>query len=54
MNTATLPSASPEVSTKQVSASDFYGIWGDDGIGAEEAVSELKDIRTFNRNTIRL
>lgn len=37
-----------------VSAKDFYGIWASDGISADDAVAELKEMRSFNRELIQL
>lgn len=38
----------------EVSAKDFYGVWGDDGLTAEEFVNELKAERKFHREIIDL
>ena len=37
-----------------VSAKDLYGIWGDDGLTSDEAVNELRNLRTFSRTPIQL
>ena len=37
-----------------VSANDYYGIWTEDGISADEAVSELKSLRSFKRQPLQL
>ena len=37
-----------------VSANDLYGIWDDDGLTSDEAVDEIKDLRSFNRTQIQL
>ena len=37
---------------KSVSASKFYGIWGDDGMTDDEFVGELKSLRSFKRDII--
>ena len=37
-----------------VSVNDLYGIWGDDGISADKAVSELKSLRSFKRHSLQL
>ena len=37
-----------------ISVNDLYGIWADDGISADEAVTELKSLRSFNRQPIQL
>ena len=37
-----------------VSAKEYYGIWGDDGMSDEEFVNELKSLRSFNRDIIEL
>ncbi len=39
---------------KPISASEFYGIWGDDGMSDEEFVDALKAERTFNQNIVEL
>ena len=39
---------------KPVSAKDFYGIWADDGISAEQASGELKSMRSFQRPIVEL
>ena len=39
---------------KKISASEFYGIWGDDGLSDEEFIEALKAERTFNQNIIEL
>lgn len=39
---------------KEVSASDLYGIWGDDGMSDEEFVNDLKKARTFSQDIIEL
>jgi hypothetical protein len=37
-----------------VSASNFYGIWGDDGMKTEEFVDELRASRKFNHEIVEL
>ena len=37
-----------------VSAHDFYGIWGDDGMDTDEFVRELKGARRFKKDAIEL
>ena len=39
---------------KPVTAHDFYGIWTDDGISAEQAASELTSMRSFQRPIVEL
>ena len=39
---------------KSTSAKELYGIWADDDITAEQAISELKSMRAFNRNPVEL
>ena len=39
---------------KKISASEFYGIWGDDGLSDEEFIEALKAERTFNQDIIEL
>lgn len=41
-------------SSKHVSAKEYYGIWGDDGMSDEEFIDELKSLRGFNRDIIEL
>ena len=43
-----------EKECQQVSAKDLHGIWGDDGINADDAVAELKEMRSFNHKSIQL
>ena len=37
-----------------ISAKEFYGIWGDDGMTDEEFIRELKTERLFSHNIIEL
>ena len=37
-----------------ISASRFYGIWGDDGMSAEDFVDMLKAERSFNQGIVEL
>jgi len=37
-----------------VSAHDFYGIWGDDGMSDDEFVSELRKARRFKKELIEI
>lgn len=39
---------------ESVTAHDFYGVWTDDGISADQAVDELKSMRTFQRPFVEL
>ena len=39
---------------KSVSASKFYGIWGDDGMSDAEFAEFLKEQRTFNQEIVEL
>ena len=39
---------------KSVAASDYYGIWGDDGYSADEFAKELKEARKFKRDIIEI
>ena len=39
---------------KSVSASNFYGIWGDDGMTTEEFVDEIRSFRRFNHDIVEL
>ena len=47
-------SMKPADRTAPVLASDYYGIWGDDGMSAEEFVGELEASRTINREIAEL
>ena len=42
------------VKRKKISASEFYGIWGDDGMTDEEFIEALKAERTFNQDIVEL
>ena len=35
-------------------ASEFYGIWGDDGMSDDEFVNELKAARSFSQDIVQL
>lgn len=37
-----------------VSASDFYGCWGDDHIDTDEFVQELRDARKFRQEIVEI
>ena len=39
---------------KKISASEFYGIWGDDGMTDEEFVDALRAERTFKQDIVEL
>lgn len=39
---------------RTVSASDFYGIWGDKEINTDLFIEELHSMRSFNRNMVEL
>ena len=39
---------------KSVSASKYYGIWGDDGMTADEFVEALKAERKFSQEIVEL
>ena len=39
---------------KPISASNFYGIWGDDGMSTEEFVDEIRSCRRFNHDIVEL
>ena len=39
---------------KSLSASKFYGIWGDDGMSDAEFAEFLKEQRTFNQEIVEL
>lgn len=38
----------------KVSASKYYGVWGDDNMSDDEFVSELKSLRSFNKEIVEL
>ena len=39
---------------RHVQAKKYYGVWGDDGMTDEGFISELKSLRSFNRDIIEL
>lgn len=39
---------------KRISASEFYGIWGSDGMSDEEFLEALKEERSFNQDIVEL
>ena len=39
---------------KPVPASKYYGIWGDDGMSAEEFVDAIKAERKFSQDIVKL
>ena len=39
---------------KKVSAKDFYGIWGNDGIPGDEFVNEIRSLRSFNQEIVKV
>lgn len=39
---------------KEHSANDFYGIWGEDGMTDQEFVDELRSLRNFNKDIVKL
>ena len=39
---------------QKISASEFYGIWGDDGMTDEEFIETLRAERTFNQDIVEL
>ena len=39
---------------KKISAKKFYGIWGDDGLTAEDFIKELKNERKFSQDIVEL
>ncbi len=39
---------------KETKASEFYGIWGDDGMSDDEFINELKSARTFGEDIVEL
>lgn len=39
---------------KKISASEFYGIWGDDGMTDEEFIQALEAQRTFNQDIVEI
>lgn len=38
----------------KISASEFYGIWGDDGMSDDEFIEALRAERTFNQDIVEL
>ena len=40
--------------TEERPASEFYGIWGDDGMSDDEFVNELKAARSFSQDIVQL
>lgn len=41
-------------SQRKISANEFYGIWGDDGMSDEEFIEALKAERTINKDIVEL
>ena len=39
---------------KKISASEFYGIWGDDGMSDDEFVEALRAERKFNQEIVEI
>ena len=39
---------------KKISASEFYGIWGDDGMTDDEFIEALRAERTFNQDIVKI
>lgn len=39
---------------KKISASEFYGIWGDDGLSDDEFIEALRAERSFNQDIVEL
>ena len=39
---------------ENVSASDFYGIWGNDNTDTDEFVKELREARKFNHDIVEI
>ena len=39
---------------QMVSAKQFYGIWGDDGMTTKEFVDEIKAARSFHQDIVEL
>lgn len=37
-----------------VSASDFYGCWGDDGMDTEDFINELRESRSFTDEIVTI
>ena len=40
--------------SRAVSANDFYGIWADESLSADEAAEEIKSLRSFNHRSVQL
>lgn len=41
-------------SQERISASEFYGIWGYDGMSDEEFIEAIRSERKFNQNIVEL
>ena len=39
---------------KKISASEFYGIWGDDGMSDDEFIEALRAERKFNQKIVEI
>ncbi len=51
---ALLSTSLQEKNEQTVSASDFYGCWGDDGMDTEEFINELREARSFNDEIVTI
>ena len=49
-----LKSLKHEKAIPTTSPSDFYGIWGDDGMSDEQFLKELKSLRNFNQEIVEI
>lgn len=55
INLITLLSDSLRKKTREpISASDFYGIWGNDNVDTDEFVKELRDARKFRQEIVEI
>ena len=39
--------------SRSVSANDFYGIWLDESLSADEAAEEIKSLRSFSHKIVQ-
>ncbi len=49
-----MESLKASLKSEPVSASKYYGIWGDDGMTAEEFVNSLRSDRKFKQDIVKL
>ena len=51
---ALLSTSLKEKNEQTVSASYFYGCWGDDGMDTDEFINELRESRSFNDEIVTI